>query len=159
MIISLVRQSLMKANLLPPFPSRNRHSPESIHTNPYEVEETLNSLSVGKAAGPDGINNRLLKQLSKPLSNPLSDLFNSSLAHDKVPTTWKEANITPIFKKDDPSQMSNYRLISLLNTIDKVMEKLFINIFYFFQRQQCYNNFTVWFCTWRFNYQSISGHI
>ena len=65
---------------------------------PDEVEETLNSLSVGKAAGPDGINNRLLKQLSNPLSNPLSDLFNFSLAHGKVPTTWKEANITPIFK-------------------------------------------------------------
>ena len=64
MVISLVRQSLVKANLLPPpFTSRNRHSFESIHTNPHEVEETLNSLSVGKATGPDGINNRLLKQL------------------------------------------------------------------------------------------------
>ena len=71
MIISLARQSLMKTNLLPPpFTSRNRHSLESIQTNPHKVEDTLNSLSVGKAAGPDGINNRLLKQLSKPLSNP-----------------------------------------------------------------------------------------
>ena len=40
-----------------PFTSRKRHSLESIHANPHEVEETLNSLSVGKAAGPDGINN------------------------------------------------------------------------------------------------------
>ena len=79
---------------------------------------------MGKAAGPDGINNRLLKQLSKPLSNPLSDLFNSSLAHGKVPTTWKEANITPIFKKNDPLEISNYRPISLLNTIGKVLEKI-----------------------------------
>ena len=77
-----------------------------------------------KAAGPDGINNRLLKQLSKPLSNPLGDLFNSSLEHGKVPTTWKEANITPIFKKNDPPEISNYRTISLLNTIGKVMEKI-----------------------------------
>ena len=109
---------------LPPSASRNRHSLESIHTNPHEVEAFLNSLSVGKAAGPDGINNRLLKQLSKPLSNPLSDLFNSSLEHGKVPTTWKEANITPIFKKNDPSEISNYRPILLLNTIGKVMEKI-----------------------------------
>ena len=44
--------------------------------NPHKVGETLNSISVEKTAGLDGINNRLLKQLSKPLSNPLSDLFN-----------------------------------------------------------------------------------
>ena len=122
----------MKANILPPFTSRNIHSLELIHTNPHEVEEILNSLSVGEAAGPDGSKNRLLKQLSKPLSDPLSDLFNSSLAHGKVQTTWKEANITPIFKKDDPSEISNYRPISLLNTKGKVMEKLFINIFFNF---------------------------
>ena len=129
------------------------------HWNQYTLEKTLNSLSVGKATGPDGINNRLLKQLSKPLSNPLSDLFNFSLAHGKVPTTWKEANITPILKKNDPSEISIYRPISLLNTIGKAVEKLFISMFYFIQRQQCYNNFTGRFCTWRFNYQSTSGYI
>ena len=105
----------MKANLL------SLHSFLEIdsHWNQYTLEETLNSLSVGKSAGPDGINNRLLKQLSKPLSNPLSDLFNSSLEHGKVPTPWKEANITHILKKNDPSEISIYRPISLLNTIGK----------------------------------------
>ena len=81
-------------NTLPKFIFRNRHS-----LDPHEVEETLNSLSVGKAAGPDGINNKLLKQLSKPLSKSLSDLFNFSLVHGKVPTTWKGVNISPILKK------------------------------------------------------------
>ena len=73
--------------------------------NPHEVGETLNSITVEKAAGLDGINNRLLKQLSKPLSNPLSDLFNFSLTLGKVPTTWKEANITPIFERNDSSKI------------------------------------------------------
>ena len=89
---------------------------------------------MGKAASPDGINNRLLKQLSKPLSNPLSDLFNSSLEHGKAPTTWKEANITPIFKKNDQSEISNYRPISLLNMGGKVMEKnVHKHVFNFFK--------------------------
>ena len=100
--------------------------------NLHEVGETLNSISVEKAAGFDGINIRLLKQLSKPLCNPLSDLFNFSLAPDKVPTTWKEANITPIFEKNDSSkisEISNYRNISLLNTIGKAMEIMSISMF------------------------------
>ena len=40
------------------------------------------------------------------------------------PDMWKEANVPPLFKKDDPSSVSNYRPISLLNTIGKVMEKI-----------------------------------
>ena len=40
------------------------------------------------------------------------------------PDMWKEANVSPLFKKDDPSSVSNYRPISLLNTIGKVMEKI-----------------------------------
>ena len=61
----------------PKFTSRNRHSlePIHVHTNPHEVEETLNLLSVEEATGPDGINNKLLKQISKPLSKPLGDPF------------------------------------------------------------------------------------
>ena len=46
-----------------------------MHTNPHEIEETLHSLSVKNVLGPDGINNRLLRQHSKHLSNPLSDIF------------------------------------------------------------------------------------
>ena len=41
------------------------------------------------------------------------------------PDIWKEATVSPLFKKDDPSPVSNYRPISLLNTTGKVMEKKF----------------------------------
>ena len=40
------------------------------------------------------------------------------------PNIWKEANVSPIYKKDDPSLVSNYRPISLLSTVGKVMEKV-----------------------------------
>ena len=70
------------------------------------------------------INNRVIKKLAQPLSFPLSNLFNFSLTSGKVPLKWKEANVTPIFKKDDPSVVSNYRPISLLSTLGKVLEKI-----------------------------------
>ena len=50
--------------------------------------------------------------------------FNASLSHGKVPSIWKEANVTAIHKKNDPSDAANYRPISLLSTVGKVLEKL-----------------------------------
>ena len=88
------------------------------------VQSTLKSLSIGKAIGPDSISNRLLKELAVPLSEPLADLFNFSIRSGKDPKLWKEANISPIYKKDDPSIVSNYIPISLLNTLGKVLEKI-----------------------------------
>ena len=93
-----------------------------------EVISVLESLQLGKSSGPDGINNRILKELSSPLSRPLSYLFNYAMPKGIFPDIWKEANVSPLFKKDDPSSVSNYRPISLLNTIGKVMEKMFTNI-------------------------------
>ena len=99
----------------------------NINFTSLEVKSVLESLQLGKSSGPDGINNRILKELSSPLSTPLSHLFNYSMSKGIFPDIWKEANVSPLFKKDDPSSVSNYRPISLLNTIGKVMEKLFTN--------------------------------
>ena len=93
---------------------------ENIVLTPDDVKDTLQSLKLSKASGPDGINNRVLKELADELASPLCTLFNFSLSNSAVLTSWKEANVNPIFKKDDPSEVSNYRPISLLNTIGKV---------------------------------------
>ena len=108
---------------LPPDITLPEHSLSFLSTSPFEVKTMLKSLQLGKATGPDAINNRVLKELAKPLSFPLSDLSNFSLTCGKVPLIWKVANVTPIFKKDDPSVVSNYRPISLLSTVGKVLEK------------------------------------
>ena len=109
---------------LPPTVPPSDNSLNSILTSPAEVESVLKSLQLGKATGPDAINNRILRELATPLSFPLSDLFNFSLSTGKIPTIWKEANVTPIFKKEDPSLVSNYRPISLLSAVGKVLEKI-----------------------------------
>ena len=96
---------------------------DTLNFTPAEVENVLKSLKTGKAIGPDHINNRILKELSHPLSSPLCELFNFSVSSGKVPDIWKQANITPIFKRDDASDPSNYRPISLLSCIGKVLEK------------------------------------
>ena len=115
-------------------PPQRRHSLSSIIITADEVQSILKSLSIGKATGPDSISNCLLKELAVPLSEPLADLFNFSIRSGKIPQLWKEANISPICKKDDPSIVSNYRSISLLNTLGKVLEKnVHKHVFSFFR--------------------------
>ena len=90
---------------------------EPITFTPSEVESVLKSLKTGKAAGPDAINNRLLIELAKPLAFPLCHLFIFSLLSGEVPDIWKQTNVTPIHKKNDPTDVSNDRPISLLCTL------------------------------------------
>ena len=82
---------------LPPDITLPEHSLNFLSTSPFEVETMLKSLQVGKATGPDAINNPVIKELAKPLSFPLSDLFNFSLTSGKVPLIWKIAKCNSHF--------------------------------------------------------------
>ena len=103
---------------------------ESIALTRIEVESALKSLAVGKASGPNGLSNRILRELSKELSIPFCSLFNQSLRSGAFPTPYKEANVCPVPKKGDLSIVSNYRPISLLNAESKVLERLVFKYLY-----------------------------
>ena len=80
-------QTLLDENqaTLPQTVTNATHNLNSIIVTPEEVRDTFKSLPIGKAAGPDLINNRLLKEFAQPLALPLSDLFNLSLSSRSVP--------------------------------------------------------------------------
>ena len=68
----------------------------SIHITPDEVKTVLKSLPLGKAAGQDGINNCVLRELATELSVPFCSLFNRSLQIGAFPENWKRSHVTPI---------------------------------------------------------------
>ena len=72
---------------------------QNIVLNPSEVELVLETLSIGKASGPNELNNRIIRALSHELSYPFCSLFNQSLQTGVVPTSYKEANVCPVPKK------------------------------------------------------------
>ena len=91
---------------------------------PLEVESVLKTLPLAKATGPNGLSNRILRELSKELSIPYCFLFNQSLRAGIVPSSYKEANVCPVPKKGNLTDVTYYRPISLLNSEDKVLERL-----------------------------------
>jgi hypothetical protein len=89
-----------------------------------DVDDILKTLDTSKATGPDMLNSRLLKEASSILKYPLCKHFNHlSLSTSIFPTEWKFANVTPVFKKDSPCNVKNYRPISLISITGKIMER------------------------------------
>ena len=87
------------------------------------VVTSLKQLDINKAPGSDGIPVRLLKETADQIAPSPTMLLNKSLRVGIFPGDWKLANIEPIFKKGKRSFVKNYRPISLLPVIFRVLER------------------------------------
>ena len=87
------------------------------------VVTSLKRLDINKATGSDGIPVRLLKETADQIAPSPTMLLNKSLRLGIFPGDWKLANIVPIFKKGKRSFVKNYRPISLLPVISRVLER------------------------------------
>ena len=75
-----------------------------------------------KAQGPDNVPCRILKEFAYELAEPVTTIFNASLASGIVPAIWKDSNITPIPKIQSPTNEGDFRPISLTPCLSKVLE-------------------------------------
>ena len=81
-------------------------------------------MKVGKAVGLDNIPARLLKDSAGIVNKPLTTIINASLRSGQVPSDWKAARVIPLFKKGKVVEMDDYRPISILPVISKVLERV-----------------------------------
>ena len=93
-------------------------------TDENEIDKHIKLLPSKTSSGYDGISNVLLKGLSNVLKGPLSVVFNKSLSEGIFPSNMKTAEIVPLYKSKERYLFSNFRPISLLPVISKVLEKL-----------------------------------
>ena len=110
-----------RSSVMSTSPTTSEHFDLQLSTE--EVARTLLALDSTKATGPDEIPSRLLKDTACQIAPSLTQIFNKSLCLGEIPDEWKLANIVPIHKKGDKSEVENYRPISLLSIVSKVLER------------------------------------
>ena len=89
-----------------------------------DVFYALRALDTSKAVGCDGISPKVLKHCALALYQPLYHLFSLSLTQHYLPVEWHTHLIKPIFKSGERNSIRNYRPISLLCVVSKVLERL-----------------------------------
>ena len=94
------------------------------YTTEIDIEKILRSTNVRKAAGIDDLSGRFLKDGSWVLLKPLSELCNLSIKLGSFPDSCKITKFKPLLKKGPKTNPSNYRPVSLLPLISKIIEKL-----------------------------------
>ena len=113
-----------------------------ISFEPIKVEEIcsiINGINPHKAVGPSSVPSIILQHMCKELVTPLCLIANMSFAKGIHPDKLKIAKIIPIFKKGSKLIPSNYRPISLLSNINKIMEKIvYSRVFSFLDKNKIF---------------------
>ena len=88
------------------------------------VEKIINTINIKKPTGADNIPAKVVRQCKVTVAQQLSSLINLSMNTGVFPESLKVAQVTPIHKKNDPLNKSNYRPVSVLPIFSKVYEKV-----------------------------------
>ena len=87
----------------------------------------LKEVNSKKSAGPDQIPARLIKDCAYELALPIAQLINVILETSIIPNNFKIGRVSEIYKSGEKSQLNNYRPITVLPIISKIMERCVYN--------------------------------
>ena len=106
------------------FFSTNNEGLNKVEITEELVFHKLNEINVNKCIGVDDLHPKLLYELRAELAKPLCALFKLSVETACLPKDWRDANVTPLFKKGSRNMAENYRPISLTSKIGKILESI-----------------------------------
>ena len=113
----------------------NNHSLFLTPITEPELKSLISALPNKSSSGHDNINNVLLKQIKDSIVKPMTICVNKSLSEGLFPQVMKLADVCPLYKSKDKHETNNYRPISLLLTLSKLLEKIVCEKVYSFLNQ------------------------
>ena len=104
--------------------NRKRCSLSLSYVSVHKVEKYLKGIKPSKAIAVDGLDAFSLKLAAKLIAKPIHHIISLSLMQQRVPSLWKHSKIIPLHKKGDVLERKNYRPVSILPPISKVLERV-----------------------------------
>ena len=95
--------------------------------NELLVYMLIMKLPISKSVGLDKVSAKVLQIAAPAVTQPLTKFFNKAIDLGQFPLEWKAARVIPVFKKGQRAMLDNYRLISILPIVIKLMERILSN--------------------------------
>jgi hypothetical protein len=89
-----------------------------------KVEKIINNINIKKATGVDGIPAKIIKCSKSIIAPQITSILNMSIDQNVFPDKLKKAQVTPLYKKNDPLLKTNYRPVNVLCIFSKIFEKI-----------------------------------
>ena len=122
-------------------------------TDIHEVKLVTHKLKNKKTTSCDDLSTYIIQKTIDGISIPITHIINQSLYSGLVPDKLKISKITPIFKSGNNKHFNNYRPISILPPISKILDKIVCNrLIHFFRQIRCIVQTSIWFSTETLDY-------
>ena len=94
------------------------------HISIAKVNKLLKSLKKTKSTGIDGLDNYCIKVAADIIDKPLHHIISLSIMQSRFPRSWKFSKVVPLHKKQCRLEVKNYRPVSILSPLSKILEKV-----------------------------------
>jgi len=91
------------------------------------IETHLKNMDATKSPSPDGHHPRFMKEIAQYISEPLCTIFQTSILLGIVPSQWRNARVSAIYKKGNKKLASNYRPVSITSILCRILETIIRN--------------------------------
>ena len=92
-----------------------------------EIALLLKNMDGNKSPSPDGYHPCFIKELADFIIEPIGIIFRNSMESGTIPSQWKEARVSAIYKKGNKKLAGNYRPVSITSVLCRILEKLIRN--------------------------------